>query len=661
MAVPQIDNLLTPDELNLLGSEMMAEIRAVESGRSQITERYLTWVDNYEGNVAPAESEKPWTGASDAHIPKTATDVDIAYARCMNAVFGQFPRWMILPMSDRWASFAGDTQKLSEYVEQQEIPIYKVLSQAFLILVKFGTVVIYNPWENRPMKWHTLDPEGTSFVEEDADEFDRPNPAVIHPKDFLLPIHCMDIQQAPWCGYKYKMRLGQLRLWRDSGFFLESAAERLEAEFSGASQRGEPEVRTPVAHNVVDRVQEERERTAGLSRSKSSDELDMVHIFARRDIDGDGVEEEINFHLHVDSGIVARITYSHYRHRRRPFIDLHFFPRDGIWYSIGIPEMLENVQRNIDVTFRQIQDNNTVKNTQSFRATLNGAIGPNEPFHPAKIYFVRPGEEFEPLRMGDQSFNTSMTDLQLLMQEGDKRTGLPDSAAGVGQDRQTATAALALLQEASRRIDLIIGGIRDQLGEWWMQTLELYAQFKPVMEFPDATGVLVQWHYESGEAFRRRVMVKPTMSTAALNKAILRQELEGLEQQLIAYAQVQLQLANAFLQAVDPALKMYIAKTAEGLHLVMERTLQTFEFAKDTKAILPAPALELPNVAPGQPPLTPPPSGGGSQPAGPMAAPQGLLPNPGAGSAPATAPGRPGPEVGLPQSGRGPGGAAGAP
>jgi hypothetical protein len=315
--------------------------------------------------------------------------------------------------------------------------------------------------------------------------------------------------------------------------------------------------------------------------------------------------------------------------------------------------MLENVQRNIDVTFRQIQDNNTVKNTQSFRATDGGAIKPGEGFHPAKIYFVRQGDEFEPLRMGDGVFNTSMTDLQLLMGEGDKRTGLPDSAAGVGEDRQTATAVLALLQEASRRIDLVIGGARDKLAELWTQVLELYAQFKPVMEFPDAEGVMVQWHYMPGEAFRRRIAIKPTMTTAALNKAILRQELQTLEQGLIAYAQAQLPLIDAYLIAQDPALKGYLAGTLEGMHLVMERTIQTYEFAKDTKAILPSPITELANVSPLQPPV----SGGGEPgPGNAMATPQGLLPNPGAGSAPATAPGRPGPETGLPRSTGGPAG-----
>lgn len=649
MAVPTIE-VLNPEGRHQLGQEFIQAITSLEAERHGIVDNYVAWVDNYEGNVAPDESEKPWTGASDAHIPKTATDVDIAYARAMNAAFGNFPMFLIRAVSGKYQVFATETQKLSEYLEQQEIKLYPLLSQAFLTTIKFGTAVIYVPWENHPVMYHTIDESG-QFVEEPSDLYDRPNPVVIHPKDFLLPISSPNVQDAPWCGYRYKMSHAQLRLWGQTGFFYEEAADRLKAEYAGASPEGEPDIKIPITSKRYDRVQEERERTAGITQSHLSSDLDMVHIFARRDLDGDGKEEEINLHIHVATGVVARLTYSHYRHRRRPFVELHFFPRDGVWYSIGIPEMLESVQRNIDVTLRQIQDNNTVKNTQTFRATEGGAVRPGEGFHPAKIWFVRPGEEFEPLRLGDGTLNTSMSDLQLLMNEGDKRTGLPDTAAGVSEDRQTATAVLALLQEASRRMDLVIGGFRDSLAEMWMQILELYAQFKPIMEFPDESGTLVEWHYVKGETFRRRVMVKPTMTTGSLNKAVLRQELQMLQEGMIAYANTQLSMTDLYLQAADPNLKQYIGATLEGLHLVQERILQTFEFAKDTKAILPSPLTELELVNPVQPPIAPPTGGGPPAPAGGMGSPQGLLPNPGAGTAPATAPGRPGPETGIPRGG----------
>jgi len=660
VAVPQIDSL-TPSELMDLGQTFVLEIRAVETGRQEIVDDYAQWVKNYEGDVKPAESEKPWEGASDGHIPKTATDVDIAFARFMGAVFGQTPQAMLRPLSAEWVTFARETQKLSEWVEETQIPLYALYSQTFMILAKFGTVVIYNPWENRPVKFQTMNAEGQMVPVED-DLLNRPNPRVLHPEDYLQPIHSMDPQTAPWCGYRYKLRLPELRLWKNSGFFTEDAAEQLETFFSGQSQEGAPQVLIPTGQNTVNTVQKAREDAAGLSRPKASDEVDMVHIFARVDIDGDGIEEEINFHLHPATGIIARLAYSHYRHRRRPFIDFHYMRRDGIFYSIGVPEMLQDVQRNVDVTFRQIQDNNTFKNTQTIKAKEGGTIQPDERWHPARIWFVREMDDLEVFRLGDSNFNTSMTDLQLLMDAGDRRTGLPDAAAGGTQDnRATATATLAILQEASRRIDLVIGGIREGLSEFWMQVLELYAQFSPILEFPyqeDQTDLLVdgdedmatreaptllRWHFKGEEAFRRRVMIKPTMSTASLNKSVLRQEMGILHDRLVAYNTQQITFLNYYLQAVDPTLKAYLRQTMDASHLVMERELETFEFAKDTQNLLPKPGGILDDISPVQAPLADvgkgSGSGSGSTPG--VGSPQGLLPNPGAGYSPSTAPGRP--------------------
>ena len=678
--IPQIDDQLTEDQIYDLGQQFVFELKALDAGRSEIVDDYTQWVKNYEGDVKPAESEKPWEGASEAHIPKTSTDVDIAYARFMNAVFGQFPRFMLRPLSANWVEFSQETQKFSEWVEDTQIPLYRLLGQAFMTLAKFGTVILYTPFENRLVKFHDFNAETSEFTPYPMDIYRRPNPMVIHPKDFVIPINATDPQTAPWCGYKYKLRLPDLRLWKTTGFFRENAADELETYFSGQNKEGEPQTRIPVGQNQVDTVQKAREDAAGLTRPKTSDEVDMVHIFARLDIDGDGTEEEINFHLHPLSGQIARITFTHYKNRRRPFVDLHFLRRDGIFYSIGIPEMLTDIQRNIDVTFRQIQDNNTFKNTQTIKAKEGGSITPNEKWHPARIWFVREMDEFEVFRMGDSSFNTSMSDLETLMSAGDKRTGLPDSAAGVSEgDRVTATATLALLQEASRRIDLVIGGVRDGLAEFWTQVLELYAQFAPVQQFPykepsveiaedtdfsasePDVPVMMTWHYQGNEEFRKRVMVKPTVSTAALNKSVLRQETQALLEQLIGYNRSQMELLNLFLSAVDPHLKMFIRQSMDAEQTVMERIAETFEFSKDSKTFLPKPGGILDKINALQLPLPPSGGPGGAQPGGSMGTPQGLLPNPGAGFAPQTAPGRPSPEVGQPRNAGNPPGSQGAP
>ncbi len=657
MTVPHINGrTLDSKALQFLGQEYVREIQNLESARQELTDNYELWIDNYEGKTLPTDSEKPWDGASDGHLPKTATDVDVTFARFMNAIFGQFPKFMIRPLSGSHVQFARDTQQFSEWLEESEIPLYKTIQQALLITIKFGSVVIYAPWENDQRKHMRLD-DNDEFQPEERDAEGRPVLKVIHPKDWLLPINSTDIQASPWCGYKYRLKEPKLKLWTKRGFFKADAGKTLLKEFSLPDEGGKEGLSVPKGEEILDRTQDARDRNAGIARNQVTDELEMVHIWARIDIDNDGLEEDVNFHMHLKSGLITRIAFNHYRHAKRPFVDFHFFPRDGVWYSIGVPEMLRNVQKNINVTFRQIQDNNTVKNTQAFKAKEGGAIKPNEPFHPARIYFVRQMDDLEAFKMGDSSLNTSVQDLETMLSWGDRRTGINDPAQGVGgNDRTPATTTLALLQEASRRIDLIIGQTREGLSELWTQVLELYAQFKPVVEFEieskDEEGgkkfEMLEWSSLSDEKFRKRIMIKPTASTTALNKAIARTEMQGLLESMLAFNQTQMGMMDLALQAQDPVLKGYITKSLSGQTKVMQRVLDTFEFAKDEKEILPDPE-ELLNVNPLQPPVQADAgqgqvqgATGGNPTGGPPGAADPVPRGAAAGSVPPTAPGRPG-------------------
>lgn len=653
MAVPMIDGRAkggTKADLAVLADTFLREIKASESARQERVDDYELYIENYEGDTAPPESEKPWEGASDAHIDKTATDVDVTYARFMNAIFGQFPKFMIRPLSPKSINFARMTQRFSEWLEESEIPLYKTMQEALLTTIKFGSAVVYIPWENRPIKHMRLD-ENDEFQEEEIDIANKPVLKVIHPKDWIMPRGHRDIQKSPWVAYRYELREPNLKLWTKRGFFRKDVGEELLKILQPQRSDKKGHLAMPDGESREDRVVQAQERAAGIAQTKNSDSLQMLHVWARIDIDGDGLEEEVNFHIHEKTGQIARIAYNHYRHAKRPFVDFHFFPREGLWDSIGICEMLSGTQKNINITFRQIQDNNTVKNTQTFKAKENGAIGPNETFHPARIYFVREMDDFEAMRMGDTGISTSVQDLGMMLDWGDRRTGINDPAQGVSSsDRTPATTTLALLQEASRRIDLIIGQTRESLAELWMQVLELYTQFKPVVEFEWKEGEkvnLMEWDSMSDEEFRKRILVKPTASTSALNKAVARTENQGLLESMMGFNQSQATMIDYYLAATDPFLKGYLQKSIEGQHKVMQRVLDTFEFAKDEDEILPNPE-ELLNVTPVQPPLAPTVGANGGNPGG-TAPGVGEVPDEAAaGVIPRNAPGRPG-QDGLPR------------
>ena len=91
MAVPHIDGrVLDAKALEFLGQEYVREIQNLESARTELVDNYELWIENYEGKTLPTNSENPWDGASDRHLPKTATDTDVILSM-MNVILVLFP------------------------------------------------------------------------------------------------------------------------------------------------------------------------------------------------------------------------------------------------------------------------------------------------------------------------------------------------------------------------------------------------------------------------------------------------------------------------------------------------------------------------------------------------------------------------------------------
>ncbi|MGH8651726.1 MAG: hypothetical protein ACREYE_05865, partial [Gammaproteobacteria bacterium] len=63
-------DVISPEQLVFLGQEYVKEVQAVDGGRTTLLADYQQFIRNYAGDVKPTEQEKPWDGASEAHIPK---------------------------------------------------------------------------------------------------------------------------------------------------------------------------------------------------------------------------------------------------------------------------------------------------------------------------------------------------------------------------------------------------------------------------------------------------------------------------------------------------------------------------------------------------------------------------------------------------------------
>jgi hypothetical protein len=627
MNIPQISGWSYNARRNL-GTQYMQQITAAIDGRERLMrEIYDRALSNYECKTTVRSW--PWKHASSARIPITPTHSDAILARLYNTSTGQDPKYLIEP----WGTgpltgeisveeFARHMQSFSKFLENEEIPIDDLMELALTIMVKYGDCIIYMPWEKEEGVWHELAENGEEFEEVRGTRLNKPVPYAIHPKDFIIPVFetGLDaIQNAKWCGYRYDLDLPLLEKYAASGFYDSETSDKLRRWLAGETDDDKEEKKEDRTYfrnagdgsfQNPDEFQRRREEFAGLTRSESPGTLEMYHIFAREDLDKDGVEEEIEFHVHRWSNCVPRLTYPTYKHHRRPFVKLSYTPRDGVFYSIGVPEMLFTIQDVLDQTIRDILDNNKIQNTKAFLVRIGSGIEEGFRAYPGRMIFVNSVEtDFKPIDMGSGRANTSVGDIAMMQQWGERRTGISDFNLGQEKTGRTpATTTLALLEEANKRIDLVVRRMRKSMEEMWNQVLQLYMQYGTsdvarAIEGVEGGKILEQvWATLDIATIRKRMVVRSRASTQNLNRSVKRQEAIALFGQVQQAYETINQFATLLSQTTDPSFRELYMSFLRGTNMVMEKALDTFDI-KDQSQINPD-FTEMLNDAIGGAPIT---------------------------------------------------------
>jgi hypothetical protein len=100
-------------------------------------------------------------------------------------------------------------------------------------------------------------------------------------------------------------------------------------------------------------IQEDRAHAAGMadaSPGHESDKYIILECYSRMPIDNTGIDSDIVYWVHKQSGTILRATYLHRfsKNGQRPFGWAPFIPREGSPYGIGIIELIFNLTKEID-------------------------------------------------------------------------------------------------------------------------------------------------------------------------------------------------------------------------------------------------------------------------------------------------------------------------
>lgn len=212
-----------------------------------------------------------------------------------------------------------------------------------------------------------------------------------------------------------------------------------------------------------------------------------VEYFYPWDVNGDSIDEEMDFIWIPCLKKLATWDYTsiRYGHDRRPIVDFHFMPMTNRFYSLGLAELLEQLQAEAKVLFDQMNDRGNLTNAPHLLVEHAAGISPNlvKNLPPGSILPVRNVDRIRALEWGKTATN-EFPILQSIYAFGEQVAGVGDISSGVQPNRpnapRTARGTLALISESNILVDTHVMNVQFiSMEEMIHQIDSLLRQFMP--------------------------------------------------------------------------------------------------------------------------------------------------------------------------------------
>ena len=578
-------------------------IQDILDRRLQRTYDWRRYRDQYEGKTTPKTF--PWKNASNVHVPITAIITDAIHANLMNRIFGHERIWDVqavrpaeqigVNQSDNQpVTWSDAADMIEKYLDVQVsdtgmIDVYAPTEDNVLECLKLGTSVLFSPWVTLNQANYEMDFETGEIIKEDlVSMFDGIHPKSIPLEDFFITPQYQDIHGpdgAPLFGHAYYLRQGQFAARKKEGKYRALDGDRWGKILTMSGGPDEEELKD--ARTVAERDPD------NFSDSRMHDHY-LMDLWVKVQLSDKDPEVNLFITYHYRSGEVIAIRPWIYK--TPPYVVFRYIKREGRFYAIGVPEMLESIQAGTNTSFNQAVDNATIANVRGFKVRAGTKTARMfGDFYPGKKFIVDRMDDIEDFQLGE--VYPSIFQVGLLLRDfAERRSGVNDY--NLGRESEvlgrggTATSTMALLQESARRFDLYAKDIRKALGELGMQTIELLQQHKPrgsMFATMGEKGVIIEQILFSNANInlREHLRVVATAAGSSSNKEIARQNSITAFGILVQYMEKMFSLAQVMSNPGVPEsirkLAYQMSQTGERL---MQRVLEGFELP-DVAAFLP--------------------------------------------------------------------------
>ena len=257
---------------------------------------------------------------------------------------------------------------------------------------------------------------------------------------------------------------------------------------------------------TTDVLKDQRE---GIERANNQSGLvKLLRMYAWYDLDGDGQEERCVFILAPEWKKCLKVFPFPYAHRKWPAIRFDAEVVDDRWYAPrGVPEMLEDIAKEIDTQHNQKIDQQTIRNVPMFTyrsGVVNARFVKFIPGQAIPVSGLTPLDDaVKVLRNESTNAEYSYRDEEMLLKgEAQELYGMVDYSLQSQMNRReprTASEVMAQQQQGSVVFSLDSLLFSESLSELLTQIVQLIQQYLPDKVFFSVVGEGVSAHLSREE------------------------------------------------------------------------------------------------------------------------------------------------------------------
>lgn len=590
-----------------LERDLFRRLSALKTGLKPFHETNLvTWRRIYEAQPAEKTRDFPFQNASNLIVPVAGIHCDTLKARVMSSVWKTRPLWLanivgvyggqMDDVRDAWQTFL-----LDNALEPTELDLYRVESEFFGEIIKYGTSFLKCPYVKKYEDYVVPAGDGTQKYEIMREpSYMGPRPEKTALEDMFFSPSAKTLEECDLIAHRIRYQKHELLERRFTQFF---KANKVDAILSSPDRHG------------PDYVTKQREEDMNARTSVHDDyaEWDVYECYLPYRAQNSNKSPRVIVWYHLKTKTILNAIFDQYSQilKTRPFVMGRLLYRDDSLLGYGLCEVLEMLQEEISVMHNQRRDNVLVANTKVWRVDPQSKLHQGYQIYPSAMLPAIAGE-IEPLQHGEVA-SITIDEERLSMDLAERRSGVSPPMQGMGAGSNTkrgvytAMGTLSLLQEGNSRTDLNIMDIRYSHTKVGRMLSKLYAHMGVDESKLACYGEMAELIKGAAELIRRDKLRLPiSSSTASVNKEIEKQN-DLMLAQIMAkhYGMVTQLMQQAATAVLSKEIREYSIKVIEASDRLMKQILRHFDH-DDVDALVPRPMLAQQNQ--GQP--------GGQQPQG---------------------------------------------